>query len=154
MHRFMFLLSALLVGAPALAADNVSLKSDVFVAREVRDAAGKPRTVLQPPKMVTPGDRLVFVLNYRNQGAAPATGFTVTNPIPAAVAYANQASAGEIVSVDGGRSWGALPALKVPTPGGTFRPANAADVTHIRWTLAKPIPVGGTGKLQFNGVVR
>lgn len=153
MRYLTFFLFALL-SAPAFAADDVSLKSDVFVAREVRDAQGKPRTVLQPPAKVTPGDRLVFVLNYRNRGAAPATGFTVTNPLPAAVAYANGASAGEIVSVDGGRSWGALPTLRVPVAGGAARPARAADVTHIRWTLAKPIPAGGAGKLQFNGVVR
>ena len=154
MRNFILGLLALLAAAPALAADNVSLKSEVFVERQVRDAGGAIRTVLQPPKMVTPGDRLVFKLDYRNAGAAPATSFVVTNPIPKAVAYADGASAGEVVSVDGGKSWGALPTLRVAGAGGKVRAATAADVTHVRWTLAKPIPVGGTGTLKFNGVVR
>lgn len=143
-----------LIAAPALAADNVTLKSDVFVQREIKDAGGKASMVLQPPRMVTPGDRLVFVLNYKNQGDAPATDFTVTNPIPAAVLYADQASAGEIVSADGGKSWGALAALKVAGADGKPRAATAADVTHIRWTLARPLPAGQGGKLQFSGIVK
>lgn len=152
--RMAFLPLVVALATPALAADNVTLKSDVFVARVVKDAAGRTSVALQPPTLVTPGDKLVFVLNYKNQGNAPATNFTVTNPIPAAVVYADQASAGEVVSVDGGRSWGALAALRVRTADGKFRPAVAADVTHIRWTLKSPVAVGAGGKLQFNAVVR
>lgn len=151
--RMIPLLFASLAAAPALAADNVSLKSDVFVAREVRDAAGRTTTVLQPPKLVTPGDKLVFVLSYRNEGAAPATQFTATNPIPSAVVYAGQASQGEAVSVDGGKNWGALASLKVRGSDGKQRAAATADVTHIRWTLTRVAP-GQSGKLQFNGIVR
>lgn len=142
------------LAAPAFAADNVTLKSDVFVARVVKDTAGRASVVLHPPTLVTPGDKLVFVLNYKNQGSAPATGFTVTNPIPTAVAYANQASVGEVVSIDGARSWGALATLRVRAVDGTSRPAAAADVTHVRWTLKAPIAPGAGGKLQFDGVVR
>lgn len=147
-------LFTLFAAAPAFAADNMTLKSDVFVAREVRDAAGRVTTVLAPPKMVTPGDRLLFVLNYRNGGTAPATAFTVTNPIPGAVVYANQASGGEQVSVDGGKSFGPLGALRIRGANGTARAAAAADVTHIRWTLKTPVAPGQGGKLQFNGIVR
>lgn len=149
------LLAALAAQAsPAVAADNVTLKSDVYVARVVKDAAGRASVVLQPPTLVTPGDKLVFVLNYKNQGDAPATRFTVTNPIPSAVVYANQASAGEVVSVDGGRIWGALATLRVRTADGKTRPALASDVTHIRWTLTTPVAAGVGGKLQFHGIVR
>lgn len=153
--RFALPLVLLLSAAvPAQAADNVSLKSDVFVQRTVTDAAGRKSTVLAPPKMVTPGDRLVFVLNYRNAGTAPATDFTVTNPIPAAVVYADQASAGAQVSVDGGKAWGTLSTLTVAGANGTRRAATTADVTHVRWTLKRPIAAGQGGKLQFAGVVR
>ncbi len=37
---------------------------------------------------------------------------------------------------------------------GTRRAAQPADVTHVRWAFQKPIPVGGTGKLMFRGVVK
>ncbi len=153
MRTLLLLFTAMTASMPALAADDVRLTSDVFVAREVVDAAGKRETVLQPPKTVTPGDRLVFVLDYKNQGAAPAADFTVTNPIPAAVAYANDASPGALVSVDG-KLFGALPALAVPGADGKPRAAVAADVTHIRWTLAKALPAGAGGKLRFAGIVR
>lgn len=152
MRHALLLLAA--VSAPAIAAEKVVLTSDVFVAREVRDAAGKTATVLQPPKTVTPGDRLVFVLDYKNIGDAAATDFIVTNPIPSAVLYANDASAGAVVSVDGGKSWGALAALTVRGIDGKPRAAVTSDVTHIRWTLAKPVPAGAGGKLRFAGVVR
>lgn len=152
MRHLLLLLAAL--SAPAMAAERVVLTSDVFVAREVKDASGKVATVLQPPKMVTPGDRLVFVLDYKNVGDAAATNFTVTNPIPSAVLYANDASAGAQVSADGGKIWGALATLSVRGADGKPRAAVASDVTHIRWTLAAPVPAGRGGKLQFAGVVR
>lgn len=154
MRKLLLITSLLAASVPAVAADNVSLKSDVFVSRQVKDDAGRTTTVLAPPKMVTPGDRLVFVLDYRNAGTTPATDFTVTNPIPGAVAYADGASAGAQVSIDGGKSWGGLPTLTIAAADGKRRAATPADVTHIRWTLARPIPVGGGGKLQFNGIVR
>ena len=44
--------------------------------------------------------------------------------------------------------------LSVPIEGGMRRAAQPADVTHLRWAFQKPIPVGGTGKLMFRGVVK
>jgi hypothetical protein len=37
---------------------------------------------------------------------------------------------------------------------GIARPAQAADVTHVRWTLGDPVPSGGAGELSFRGVVK
>ena len=44
--------------------------------------------------------------------------------------------------------------LSIPMTDGTRRAAQPADVTHIRWAFQNPIPVGGTGKLMFRGVVK
>jgi uncharacterized repeat protein (TIGR01451 family) len=146
-------LLALLVPATAMAADNVSLTSKVFVERVKPGADGKPVTVREEPGVVVPGDRLAFVLSYRNRGAEPATGFTLTNPIPASVAFSGTDDSSASVSVDGGKSWGTLASLKVVAADGTSRPAVAADVTHIRWSFAKPIAAGSAGELSFRGVV-
>ncbi|MGA9581693.1 MAG: hypothetical protein WBR13_06965 [Allosphingosinicella sp.] len=146
-------LFALLVPAAASAADDVSLTSKVLVERVKPGPDGKPVTVREEPGVVTPGDRLVILLNYRNGGAQPATGFTLTNPIPAAVAFAGTDDRSAAVSVDGGKSWGALASLKVVAADGTSRPAVAADVTHIRWSLSQPIAAGSGGELSFRGVV-
>lgn len=154
MRKLLILLLATLAPAPAFAANQVALDNNVFVERVSTDASGKQRVLLEEPKVVVPGDRLVFVLNYRNAGGEPADKFVITNPMPSAVRFAGAADASPIVSVDGGKAWGALDTLSVVQPDGTRRPAQPADVTHIRWAFQKPIPAGGTGKLMFRGVVK
>ncbi|HEX8388550.1 MAG TPA: hypothetical protein VF636_06000 [Sphingomonas sp.] len=139
--------------AAALAANDVALKSTVLQEKTVQ-VQGQARTVLEAPKLVTPGDKLVFVLEYRNQGAKPAADFVVTNPLPSAVAFERAESPGAVVSADGGKSFGELARLTVANPDGTRRPATATDVTHIRWTLQTAIPAGQGGKLSFRGRVR
>ncbi len=153
MKSLLFIVS-LLASTTAFAADKVALDSRVFVERQVTAADGKMKIVREDPKMVVPGERLLFVLNYKNEGAAAADKFVVTNPIPQSVAFVASDSAGVDVSVDGGKSWGALASLKVKAADGSLRTAQATDVTHVRWVFAKPIPVGGSGSLSFQGLVR
>lgn len=73
MRTLFFLLLAALMPGQALAANQVALDNHVFVERVSTDAQGKQRILLEEPKVVVPGDRLVFVLNYRNAGAQPPT---------------------------------------------------------------------------------
>ena len=153
MKLILFML-ALIAPVAATAADDVALQSEVFVEKVVKDAQGAAKTVREVPKVVTPGDSLVFILSYKNQGAQPATGFTVTNPVPQAVALASVEGAGAEVSVDGGKTWGQLAALKIASTAGTSRPAVAADVTHVRWTFTQPIAAGKSGTLSFHGTVK
>ncbi|HWW56775.1 MAG TPA: hypothetical protein VN047_07770 [Sphingopyxis sp.] len=154
MRNALFLLLATLAPGPAFAANQVALDNAVFVERVSTDAQGKQRILLEEPKVVVPGDRLVFVLNYRNAGAQPADKFVITNPMPSAVRFADAGDTQSLVSVDGGKQWGLLADLSVPMTDGTRRPAQPADVTHVRWAFQNPIPVGGTGKLMFRGVVK
>jgi uncharacterized repeat protein (TIGR01451 family) len=152
--KLLLALLVLLATPAAWAADGVSLSSEVFVEREVTDAEGRTRKVLEAPEMVTPGERLVFVLTYRNGGAEPATDFVVTNPLPSAVAYAGPEGEEPVVSVDGGSEWGELASLEVREADGSTRAAAPGDVTHVRWTLARAIPAGASGKLSFRGIVK
>jgi uncharacterized repeat protein (TIGR01451 family) len=138
----------------AMAATQVTLASDVFIERVERDASGRAITVLEPPKSVAPGDRLIFVLSYRNGGDAPANDFLVTNPVPDAVAFAGADGTEPEVSVDWGRSWGALSSLTIKLGDGTARPAVPADVTHVRWSIRRALAAGETGKLSFRAVAR
>ncbi|HEY5722499.1 MAG TPA: hypothetical protein VIT45_09270 [Allosphingosinicella sp.] len=147
-------LLALAAPSAAWAADSVSLTSEVLVEYVKQQADGSSRVVREEPKVVTPGDKLVFLLSYRNGGAQPAGGFVVTNPIPPEVAFSGGESEGAIVSVDGGKSWGPLPSLKVANADGSVRPATPDDVTHIRWSFAQPIEAGRAGQLSFRGVVK
>lgn len=147
-------LPASVIAASATAANDVSLSSEMLVERSIRTANGTTRIVLERPDSVPPGAKLFFTLTYSNRGRAPATNFVVTNPIPSGVAFESTSDAQAVVSVDGGKTWGALVALRVRAADGTWRAARPAEVTHIRWTLMAPIPVGGSGKFNFRGVVR
>lgn len=152
--RILLVLIALIAPASAFAANNVALSSAVFVEKTVPDGAGRNRVVLEEPKVVTPGDRLVFILNYRNTGSAPASDFVVTNPMPSAVTYQAAGDGNAQVSIDGGQSWGPLAALKVREADGRWRNARPEDVTHVRWALKQAIPAGAQGRLSFRGIVR
>jgi uncharacterized repeat protein (TIGR01451 family) len=154
MRNALILLFAMLMPGQVLAANHVALANDVFVERVTIDTQGKQRILLEEPKVVVPGDRLVFVLNYRNAGAQPADKFVITNPLPDAVRFADAGDTRPLVSVDGGQGWGRLEELTVAQPDGTRRPAQPADVTHLRWAFQKPIPAGASGKLMFRGVVK
>jgi uncharacterized repeat protein (TIGR01451 family) len=148
------LLAALLLPGTAFASQSVALSSEVFLEKAIPDGNGKTKIVLHAPKIVTPGDKLIFFLNYRNIGDAPAANFVVTNPMPGAVAYQGSNDSAAQLSVDGGKVWGTLASLKVLEADGMWRAARMEDVTHVRWTMHAPIPAGGQGKLSFRGVVR
>ena len=94
--RIFLTLLAILAPSMALAANNVTLSSLVFVEKAVPDGAGRKHIVLEEPKSVMPGDRLVFILNYRNAGRLPASDFVVTNPLPAAVVYQGGAESAQV----------------------------------------------------------
>src|SRR3546814_14906176 len=130
---------------PALAANQVALDNHVFVERVSTDAEGKPRILLEEPKVVVPGDRLVFVLNYRNAGAQPADKFVITNPMPSAVRFADAGDTRPFVSIDGGKQWGLLYDLSISMTDGTRRAAQPADLTHLLLALQHSLPGGGTG---------
>ena len=140
---------ALIATAPA---GPVQLTSNVMVEK-IAMVDGRQQTVLKTPDSVVPGDRLLFQTNYRNSGAKAADHFVVTNPVPANVAYAGESTAGAEMSVDGGKTYGQLTALRVKTPDGQSRPARPEDVTNLRWTLATIAP-GTAGTLKYRGMVR
>lgn len=152
--RFILFILAFIAPAAAAASETVLLSSKVLVERTKQQADGSTVTVREKADVVTPGDTLVFILTYRNQGADAATGFVVTNPIPASVRYAGSEGAPAEVSVDGGKSWGTLAALTVAAEDGTRRAAAEADVTHVRWSFDRPIPARDGGELSFHARVK
>ncbi len=138
----------------AFATTPLELKSDVFVERQVVRTDGSKTVVLEKPNMVTPGDNLVFIVRYKNVGGSTASNFVVTNPLPSAVAFNGTSDGLEIVSIDGGKSWGILGTLRVTKADGIVRPATLTDVTHIKWNLNQPLTAGAEGKLIFRGIVK
>ena len=152
--KYVATILALAAPGMALAANNVALSSDVFVERQVEKPDGRTAVVLEQPVTVVPGDNLVFVVKYKNVGNLPATDFSVTNPLPKAVTFNGTSDGTEIVSIDGGKSWGPLSALKITREDGEVRPALMSDVTHIKWKFNRSLSAGSEGKLVFRGTVK
>lgn len=145
-----------LPGVPLAAqtsASPINLTGDVKAVKIITEADGSARTELVEPTAIIPGDRLIFGTDYANNGSAAVTNFNVTNPLPAAVRLAPDADPALEVSVDGGKTWGVLAALTVPSPEAAARPATHADVTHVRWVLASIAP-GAKGRLTYPAIIR
>jgi len=151
--KLIITLMALLAPALATAEGQISTKITSFVEKTVPTADGGTRLELQEPKTIFPGDKIVYVLSYRNSGATAAGNFAVTDPIPQHLVFDGTPDSTALVSVDGGKSWGSLATLKVATPKG-LRAARPEDVTHVRWALKTQVPAGGEGKLSFRGTVK
>ena len=139
--------------AAAQTSSPIALNGDVKAVKVITEADGKERTELVEPTAIVPGDRLVFGTDYANKGGEAVTNFVVTNPLPAAVRLAPDADAALEVSVDGGKTFGALSALTIANPDGTTRPATHADVTHVRWVLDSIDP-GASGRLTYPAIIR
>jgi len=131
----------------------VSLTGDVKAEKVIVGADGKERIELVEPTAIIPGDKLVFGTDYASKGAETVNNFVVTNPLPAAVRLAPEADPALSVSVDGGKTFGALAALTITSSDGTTRPATHADVTHVRWVLASIAP-GESGRLTYPAIIR
>ncbi|KQT31316.1 hypothetical protein ASG29_15260 [Sphingomonas sp. Leaf412] len=149
MFRFLPV-AALALPALAQAGGPLQVVSQVLVGARSRAADGTTRVALVPARRVVPGDRVTFVLAYRNTGAQPVANVAFDNPVPAGLAYRAPAAGTPApdVSVDG-RTFAALPALRVGA-----RAATVDDVRHVRWRLDRPIPAGASGKLAFQAVLR
>ena len=144
-----------LLSGPAFAAAQpspVALKGSVQLEKTVT-VDGTSRIELVEPKVVVPGDRLLFSTSYRNDSGAAVTDFVVTNPVPPAVVVSPDAISAVQVSVDGGKTWGLIAALKVSDGKGGLRAALAEDATHLRWTIPSIAP-GASGKVEYHAIVR
>ena len=138
------------LAAPAFAQAAVALKGDVKVVRQVT-SNGKTIEKLEDPNQVLPGDKLVFTTHYSNSSDKAVDDFVVTNPLPAPVKLAKVDSFE--VSVDGGKTFGALAALEATGADGKIRAAELGDVTHVRWRVATIAP-GASGEVKYFAEVR
>jgi len=135
----------------AQAADTVSFASDVFVEKFVTVAGGRTSRILARADRLNPGDSVIFVVNWT---ARRGNDFTVTNPLPRAIAFQRSADGSEEVSVDGGRTWGRVADLRLRDRDNSLRSATPEDVTHLRWRVPGDVALRGSGQLTYRGVVR
>lgn len=151
--------AALTLFAGAVSAqDALQLTSEVFQEVEVTGKNGKKEKKTVPAAKVVPGSEVIYVITYRNVGSQTAEKVVISNPLPKELAYKGGSSSGKgtrfEVSVDGGSAWGVLTSLRVDGADGKKRPAQPADVTHLRWTLAQKVAPGGSGSVSYRAVLK
>jgi hypothetical protein len=129
----------------------VALDTQMFVERVQTDLNGRTRRILSSPARLVRGDQLVFVINWRNQGAHPLRDLALS--VPGTVRIDPDDASME-VSVDGGARWGRIGDLWLPTPFGGARRATAEDVTHVRWAMPSLVQPGTGGRISYRGTVR
>jgi len=133
-----------MVAGPALANPaSVALDSAVFVER----TSPQRGRMLEPASRLSRGDRVVYVVSWYRMGGTG--GFVVTNPLPDTVYFQGSASGDEEVSIDGGRTWGKLAALRVGS-----RLATPEDVTQVRWRVTPALAARGSGQIAYSAIVR
>jgi hypothetical protein len=161
LRKSMLLLAAFSLSAPVLAqgvaqtgAGGVSMSSTVQAVKVITDAKGVKKNTLVTPTTVLPGTPLVVSITYKNGGSKPVTGFVINNPVAPGMDFTAVAENWAVVSIDNGKTFGALGTLKVKMPDGKMRGAIPQDVTAVRWTLPQPLAPGASGKVTFYAVVK
>ena len=141
--------ATLAMAAPGPSRPALRLASEIFVER-THEADGALIRELRPASRLTHGDRVVTLLHWSMDGGVGRLhGFTVTDALPAPLAYQASNRDDDEVSVDGGRNWGHLGALTLGT-----RVATAEDVTHVRWHISSAQARAGSGRIAYSSWVR
>ncbi|HTM96454.1 MAG TPA: hypothetical protein VL100_11655 [Croceibacterium sp.] len=99
--------------------------------------------LVEPASELRSGDKVVLLVRWR--AAGDRDGFTVTTPVPSALAFQRDSSDTVEVSVDGGRSW-ARP--------GRLKGARPEQVTHLRWKIGARQAAQGSGSFAYSAFVR
>jgi uncharacterized repeat protein (TIGR01451 family) len=142
----------LAVFAHAQEQDHLDVNTTVQKEMVTVNAAGEENIELVPVGTVTPGERVIYTITFRNIGAEPADNVVITNPIDQNLTYADGTAFGPGTaiefSVDGGATYADQSELTV-TEDGVSRAANAADFTDIRWVMQGELAVGAQGVVRF-----
>lgn len=149
------LLTSLFFGVSAQA---LTAKQNVEREFSVKTPDGNEVVKREIAKEVVPGERIVYSIEYYNDDQQPAEDIVLVMPVPKEIKYIEQsANADNTItrfSVDGGKTFAKRENLVKTLKDGTTRPADASDITHIRWTLTNKIAPGSKGRLEFKGVLK
>lgn len=131
---------------------HLNVRTIVQKEEVVVNDTGDTERRLVDAETVVPGDDLVYTITFQNISDETAENVVITNPISASLTYVNGSAfgPGAVIefSVDGGENFDAPDELMVAANDGE-RPAEAADFTHVRWTMQNDIESGAQGLASF-----
>lgn len=152
------LLVPVLAVAQQKAAIELKTVSEVEVTATNAKGEKEVKRVEAAKVNVTPGDTVIFTTSYSSNVKKPAENVAITNPVPEHMTYVDKSAEGAGTriefSIDGGKSYNTPDKLIVTVSPGKTRPAFAADYTHIKWTLTRPLQPGGKGSVSFKAKVK
>ncbi len=154
------ILTTLTIACLAAALPSYALTASQTVQKEVvvQLPDGTETVSREAADLVTPGERVVYTLNFTNDDAQPATDLVLTMPIPGEIKFMEGTASNNNMtpeySADGGKNFSSREQLKIRDIDGSLITASSSDITHIRWTVPGPLAVGETGNLYFKGVLR
>ena len=134
-------------------AQGVEISNAVYREVEVKAPDGSVEKKLVELERAVPGEEVIYEIAYSNDGADTATEIVIDNPLPEEVVFVSASVDPTVVSVDGGKEFGALSDLTVTGPDGQVRKARAADITNLRWVVAT-LGGGASGKLTYRVQVK
>lgn len=149
---------ALLMLAAAPHAMALSATQSVLKEVSTTTPSGEVTTHYIDATLVTPGETIVYRLNYTNDREEPVTEMVLTMPVPGEVTFkdgsADQADMETYFSADGGETFHRRAEVMVALSGDVMAPAGPADITHIRWMSLNPVAAAAQGHLQFKAVLK
>ena len=151
------LLMSAFAGLTAQAEGVVASQTIEKVVEVSENSDGSLELTYAPADRVAPGETLVYTLNFENTGTESADNIVLTLPFEKAVTYVEGSAidpkARVEFSADGGKSFVSRSELSV-AENGNVRPAVAADVTHVRWTLLDAVGPGESGSVKLQAVLK
>ncbi|HHL42483.1 MAG TPA: hypothetical protein ENJ42_02600 [Hellea balneolensis] len=152
--------SAIILAGLLSAMTANALTAKQIVEREVivQSEDGRKIVKREAADKVVPGERVVYSLEYFNDGDKPVNDIVLVMPVPKEIKYLDNSAetkqAETLYSVDGGKEFAKRDQLTVKLANGGSRSARAADITHIRWTINNEVAPGAKGTLEFKGLLK
>jgi len=147
-------ITAVILPLPAYAVAEGALEVTTIVEKEivVETDDGRQVTERVPADVVTPGERVVYTITFKNVGVEPAENVVITNPIAESLVYVAGSATNDGVSlefsIDGGQTFAPASELRLVDQG-IERPATTKDYTHVRWVMQSALAGGAEGQTSF-----
>jgi hypothetical protein len=139
--------------APGGAAEAVMALDGQLLVEAVGPAAEGDRRTVRAAAEVRSGDRLIFLIRYRNRGAMPLPGYDFVAPVPPGIRILPDRFGSVRISADGGRSWTRPDSPLRLDAHRRLRPADEVAPTHVRLRLDRPIAPGEAGTVAYRGLL-
>lgn len=163
--RSLCLLAQLAIVGSAVAQAGTDLSPDLITTELsaqkivlVKAADGSRIEKLESIANVVPGDAIRYTVAFTSKATEPIAGIVVSLPLPREMTLAEPVESTPAItatySVDRGTHFAALNTLSVTDSGGRTRPANLADVNHVKWSISPALAPGASGTVSCRATLK